>query len=102
MKKSLLKQKLLQATIASDLNMQMFEVIVSELKDTYEALERRRILYDRLVNHSTTKSPKSMKEMAESLYLVHSWMSEATFIAFKDLPQDIQDRWMDRLLTILN
>ena len=114
MKKSLLKQKLLQATIESNLNMQMFEVIASELKDTYEALDRRRTLYDRIMNHSTDKEPKSMRQMAESLHKAYTtWalypspglfggISEYNLTPFQELPEDQQDLWMDRLLTILN
>lgn len=103
MKKSLLKQKLLQATIESNLNMQMFEVIASELKDTYEALDRRRTLYDRVMNHSTDKEPKSMRQMATSLYDMFGQVGIGIgMCSFQELPEDQQDLWIDRLLTILN
>lgn len=76
------------------------------LSDTQEALERRRILYDRLANHSTVQKPKSMNEMADALRKASiSVVCETTWDEqppFKDLPQEQQDIWMDRLLTILN
>lgn len=77
------------------------------LSDMQEALERRRILYDRLANHSTIQKPKSMNEMAEDLYdtcMKHesSFLKEKWWLEFEDLPDLEQDQWMDRLLTILN
>lgn len=102
MKKSTLKEQLQLASLKEETLIHMLRGASSEIEDLKEALRRRRILYDRLANHATIEQPKSMMEMAASLYMVHTSMSETLAIDFKDLPQDIQDRWMDRLLTILN
>lgn len=83
-----------------DLKLQI-NILIDELSDTQEALDRRRILYDRLANHSTREQPKSMIEMAESLYYT-SLKPNTTYPSFKELSQEDQDLWMDRLLTILN
>lgn len=74
------------------------------LSDTQEALERRRILYDRLANHSTIQKPKSMNEMAEALYIqcMAYGISEYNLTPFNELTQESKDIWMNNLLTILN
>lgn len=70
MKKSILKQELLQATLKASLYEQTCDTMVSELKEMSEALDRRRQLYktmEKLVNRG---QPKSMEEMAENLWKI--------------------------------
>ena len=107
MKKQELKEQLFLAT-------HMLRYNAEILQDTEEALRRRRILYDRLANHSTMQKPKSMNEMAEDLYIQYMiWflnpspgdscvVSKFCITPFKDLEETQRDFWMDRLLTILN
>lgn len=68
MKKQELKQRLLQANATLSVLSDTFIKVSTQLEEVSEALERRRILYDRLANHSTIQKPKSMNEMAEALY----------------------------------
>lgn len=116
MKKELLKTLLsereaqvtdLQKTIAkltSDQNdlLAMIERRNSMIDDMQETLDRRRILYDRLANHSTIQKPKSMNEVAEALYIQCMARPDEILLAFQELSEEQQDLWMDRLLTILN
>ena len=107
MKKQELKQRLLQANATLSVLSDTFIKVSTQLEEVSEALDRRRILYDRLVNHSTREQPKSMREMAEDLYDTcmkreSSFLKEKWWLEFEDLPESEQDEWMDRLLTILN
>lgn len=70
MKKSILKQKLLQATIKASLYEQTCDSLVSELKEMSEALDRRRQLYKTMEELANRGQPKSMEEMANDLLTV--------------------------------
>lgn len=106
MKKQELKQELLRTNAVIEILSIKFIQVSTQLEEVSEALERRRILYDLLANHSTIQKPKSMNEMADSLRKVSiSVVSDAVWdeqIPFQELTQSQQDLWMDRLLTILN
>lgn len=101
MKKQELKEQLLQSKIQSQIQMNILIKLIQKLDDTEEALRRRRILYDRLANHSTIQKPKSMNEMAASLYDMY-WLKSLYTPTYNELPDNEKDEWMDRLLTILN
>lgn len=85
----------------------MIESRNTMIADMQEALDRRRRLYDSMLNYATIEKPKSMMEMAESLYDVcmereTSFLKEKGWREFQELSEAEQDLWMDRLLTILN
>lgn len=101
MKKQYLKQELKTCEDQNIMMIWMLRGLAQELSDTQEALDRRRILYDRLANHSTTKEPKSMNDMAGALYDM-CWLVGIGMPTFQELPDAEKDKWMDRLLTILN
>ncbi len=101
MKKQELKEQLMQAQAHRQARDIMIIQLMDNIQDLKEALTRRRILYDRLANHSNIQKPKSMNEMAEALYDVCA-QPDTPSQPFKELPQEEQDEWMDRLLTILN
>ncbi len=101
MKKQELKEQLHLAYIENALLIDRVSWFEAELNDTKEALRRRRILYDRLANHSTIQKPKSMNEMAASLYDMY-WLKSLYTPTYNELPDNEKDEWMDRLLTILN
>lgn len=94
MKKQLLKELL-------RIKEQRLTRLAYDFEEVSEALSRRRILYDRLANHATCEKPKSMNEMAASLYDIYC--TKSLYIPkFEELPDAEKDEWMDRLLTILN
>jgi hypothetical protein len=101
MKKQELKEQLMEARANSQARDILIIQLMDNIQDLNEALERRRILYDRLANHSTIQKPKSMNEMAEALYDVCA-RPDTPSQPVKELSQEEQDEWMDRLLTILN
>lgn len=99
MKKSILKQKLLQATIKASLYEQTCDSLVSELKEMSEALDRRRQLYKTMEELANRGQPKSMEEMAEDLWKIFYMSKWAN--SFKDQTQSTKDNIMDALLKII-
>lgn len=98
MKKSILKQELLQATIKASLYEQTCDVLVSELKEMSEALDRRRQLYKTMEELVNRKQPKSMEEMAKAAYSEFCYDKD---IPWDDLHDTAKDKWMDALLKII-
>lgn len=110
MKKSVLKQKLCQALIEASLYEQSCKVLVSELAEVSEALDRRRQLYKSMEELVNRKQPKSMEEMARALRENEREIFDELGIldrcknqklSWEELPQEVRDLFYDDLLKII-
>jgi NTP pyrophosphatase (non-canonical NTP hydrolase) len=99
MKKSVLKQELCQALIKASLYEQSCKVLVSELAEVSEALDRRRQLYKSMEELVNRKQPKSMEEMAEDLWKIFFMSKGANPLKYQQ--QSTKDNVMDALLKII-